>query len=261
MDTYTSYQLVTKDLSKSLERVEDQPTVKRDSEYFLANISKAKTIDDFLGNDRLFRYAMKAHGLEDMTYAKAFMKKVLKEGIEDRDSFANKLTDKRYYEFAKAFDFHGYGETATIFTRAQQGTVDKYVRQTLEQDAGKQNEGVRLALYFERKAGDIDNFYDILADTALSKVARTILGLPDSTAAIDIDKQVKLLDDRLDIADFKDPAKLKKLMTRFTSMWDLNNGSSNNSSSALNQTSVLFSQSAAYGFSTNLMLSLSKLRA
>ncbi len=261
MDTYTSYQLVTKDLPKSLKRVEDQPTVKRETDYFLANISKVKTIDDFLKNDRLFRYAMKANGLEDMTYAKAFMKKVLKEGIDDSDSFANKLTDKRYYEFAKSFDFAGFGETATIFTRAQQGTVDKYLRQTLEQDAGKQNEGVRLALYFERKAGSITNFYDILADTALSKVARTILSLPDSTAAIDIDKQAKLLDDKLDIADFKDPAKLKKLMTRFTSMWDMNNSATGSTASATNQTSVLFSQSAAYGFSTNLMLSLAKLRS
>jgi hypothetical protein len=261
LDTYTSYRLVTKDIEKSLQRVEDQPTVKRDTEYFLANISKVKTIDDFLKNDRLFRYAMKANGLEDMTYAKAFMKKVLKEGIEDSDSFANKLTDKRYYEFAKSFDFNGYGETATIFTRAQQGTVDKYLRQTLEQDAGKQNEGVRLALYFERKASGITNFYDVLADTALSKVVRTVLGLPDSFASADIDKQAKLFDEKLDIADFTDPKKLAKLMTRFTSMWEINNSSANSTSSATNQTSVLFSQSAAYGFSTNLMLSLSKLRS
>lgn len=261
MDTYTSYRLVTKDIEKSLQRVEDQPTVKRETDYFLANISKVKTIDDFLKNDRLFRYAMKANGLEDMTYAKAFMKKVLKEGIEDSDSFANNLTDKRYYEFAKSFDFQGYGETATIFTRAQQGTVDKYLRQTLEQNEGDKNEGVRLALYFERKSGDITNFYEILADTALSKVVRTVLGLPDSFASADIDKQAKLFEDKLDIEDFTDPKRLAKLMTRFTAMWEINNSSSTSSSSSTNMTSVLFSQSASYGLSTDLMLSLSKLRA
>jgi len=45
--------------------------------------------------------------------------------------------------------------TTTIFDRTRQGTVDAYVRQTLEEDAGARNEGVRLALYFNRKAGDI----------------------------------------------------------------------------------------------------------
>ena len=48
---------------------------------------------------------MKAHGLEDMTYAKAFMVKALKEGVADPDSFANKLTDKRYAEFVTSYQF------------------------------------------------------------------------------------------------------------------------------------------------------------
>jgi len=251
-----NYQLITKDIEKSIDRVEDQPTVKRDSEYYLENISKVKTIDDLVKNDRLFRYAMKAHGLEDMTYAKAFMVKVLKEGIEDTDSFANKLSDKKYYEFAKTFNFEAYGDTATIFTRAQQGTVDKYLRQTLEEDAGKQNEGVRLALYFDRKAEGITSFYDVLADTALAKVVRTSLGLPDSFASADIDKQVQLFEDKLDIKDFSDPAKLSKFLTRFTSMWEVNNPTATPQSMA----SVLFSQPTEYGISTDILFSISKLK-
>jgi len=257
VNTFTSFQLITKDIDRSIDRVEDQPTTKRETEYYLENISKIKTIEEFVGNDRLFRYAMKAHGLQDMTYAKAFMVKALKEGIDDSDSFVNKLSDKRYYEFAKTFDFQSFGETTTIFTRAQQGTVDKYLRQTLEEDAGKTNEGVRLALYFDRKAPGITNFYEVLADTALSKVVRTVLGLPDSFASADIDKQVQLFEDRIDIADFADPAKLDKLLTRFTSMWEIENPSSAVQSSL----SVLFSQPTEYGISTNLMMSMQKLRA
>jgi hypothetical protein len=42
-----------------------------------------KSVDDLLKNDRLYQYAMKAHGLEDMTYAKAFMKKVLESDLSD----------------------------------------------------------------------------------------------------------------------------------------------------------------------------------
>ena len=62
---------------------------------------------------------MKAHGLEDMTYAKAFMVKALKEGVADPDSFANKLTDKRYAEFVTSFNFANTARTATSYNRAQ----------------------------------------------------------------------------------------------------------------------------------------------
>ncbi|MBX3566797.1 MAG: DUF1217 domain-containing protein [Rhizobiaceae bacterium] len=256
LNTYVSYQLIAKDVPKAIERVEKQPVVARETEYYLDNITKVKSAKEFLVDDRLFRYAMKAFGLEDMNYAKAFMAKVLKEGIEDSDSFANKLTDKRYYDFAKTFDFAGYGENATLFTRAQQGTVDKYMRQTLEENAGDQNEGVRLALYFERKAADLTNFYQILADTALSKVMRTALGLPDSFASADIDKQVKLFESKFDIEDFQDPEKLSKFLQRFTSLWEINNPTQ----SATNSMTVLFSQPAEYGISTDILFSIASIR-
>lgn len=256
VNTYTSYQLIARDFNAALNRVQKEPMVARETAYYLENISQVKTIEEFVADDRLFRYAMKAHGLDNMSYAKAFMVKALKEGIEDPDSFANKLTDKRYAEFVKTFNFHGFGETATIFTRAQQGTVDKYMRQTLEENAGEQNEGVRLALYFERKAPQLTNFYEVLADTALSAVVRTALGLPDSFASVDIDKQVKLFEEKLDIEDFSDPDKLSAFLKRFTSLWEL----SNPTSTSTTQLSVLFSQPAEYGISSDLLLSIATLR-
>ncbi len=95
MNTYTSYQLIARDIPKAIGQVQTQPMVKRETDYYLANIGKVKTIDDFVKDQRLFSYAMKAFGLGDMTYARAFMVKALKEGIAETDSFANKLTDKR----------------------------------------------------------------------------------------------------------------------------------------------------------------------
>ena len=95
-----------------------------------------KSIDDFLGDDRLFKYAMKAFGLEDMAYAKAFMRKVLSEGIDKQRQLRQQAGDHRYQEFVEAFNFVRYETTTTIFERTRQGTVDRYVRQTLEEDAG-----------------------------------------------------------------------------------------------------------------------------
>jgi hypothetical protein len=256
LNTYLSYDLITRDIAKAIDQVEKQPVVKRDSEYYLANIEKIKTIEDFLADDRIFKYAMKAHGLEDMDYAKAFIKKALTEGIDDEDSFANKLTDRRYHDFVETFNFASYGETTTIFNRARQGTVDKYLRQTLEENAGDQNQGVQLALYFERKASTIISFYSVLADPALAKVVYTALGLPDAFATADIDKQVAYFESKLDIEDFQDPEKLGDFLKRFTALWEV----SNPSSTAQASVSVLFGQPAEFGISTDLLLTMQQMK-
>ena len=93
--TPIGYKLIASDLTAALKRTSEQPVVQRESEYFLETIRNIKSIDDFLANDRVFKYAMKAHGLQDMDYAKAFMRKALTEGIDNPESFANKLSDPK----------------------------------------------------------------------------------------------------------------------------------------------------------------------
>jgi hypothetical protein len=256
INTYVSYQLIAKDIGKSLDRVQNQPVVERETEYYLENITKVKSIKEFVADERLFRYAMKAHGLEDMAYAKAFMVKALEGGIEADDAFANTLSDKRYKEFVDTFNFAAYGETATIFTKAQQGTVEKYLRQTLEEDAGNQNEGVRLALYFERNASSITNAYQILADPALKEIVFTALGLPDAFGNADIDKQAAFIEDRIDLEDFQDSELLSEFITRFAALWEIENPTT----SAASLVTTLFTQ-PEYGISTDLLLTMQSMKA
>lgn len=371
ISTYASYQMITRDIGASIKRVEAQPLVKRETEHFLDKIGTIESAEEFVKDTRLFNYAMKAFGLSDMAYAKAFMLKVLDEGVSDPNSFANKLADKRYAEFARVFDFAAYGEKATNYNLAVEGTrdnyiaratgsgtfpltetarreteyfnekigqvrsiddlladdrlydyalrafrlesyadnkdlirraleggvedpdslanrnsdenlalfvramnfadlgekttthipardetVSKYMRQTLEEDAGTQNEGVRLALYFERKAPNIKSFYEVLADPALGEVVRTVLSLPASSAQMDIDKQVQAFEKRLDIEDLQDPERLSKLMTRFAAMWEINNPTSPPASAAL----ALVAPPGQVGISVDTMMALAKLR-
>lgn len=256
LTTLANYRLVSSNIERSLTATADQPQVARETEYYLANIGDVKSIDDFLGDDRLFAYAMKAWGLEDMGYAKAFMRKVLTEGVDSNDAFANTLSDSRYKEFAKAFNFKLYGETTTNWEDARQGTVDRYARQKLEEDAGSQNEGVRLALYFERKASSITSAYSILADEALLKVVETALGLPETISLLDIDRQAELIGDRIDLEDFQDPEKVQAFLTRFSALWDVDNSTATEQSPAV----LLISQPAEANISTELLNNLQNLR-
>lgn len=252
--TFTSYRLISQDIGQSLERVAKQPEVARETEYYLSNIGSIKSVDDFMADSRIYNYALKAHGLDDMAYAKAFIRKILTEGTTDENAFANKLIDKRYIDFAKTFNFADHGEAATAFTAAQSGVVALYNRQTLETDAGNENTGVRLALYFERQAPKLKTAMDILADEALSQVIMTAFRWPSEIAASDIDKQAALIDKTLKVTDLQDPEKLGKFLERFTAMWDLDNAPLDNSS-----LSILGAQSG-YGISADLLLSINNLK-
>ena len=219
--TYTSYRLISQDIGKSLERVSKQPDVARETEYYRSKIGDVKSIDDFMADTRLYNYALKAHGLEDMAYAKAFIRKVLTEGTTSKDAFANKLSDSRYADLAKSLDFVSFGAATTATEAAQSGVISKYTRQTLEQEAGDDNNGVRLALYFERMAPNIKSGLDFLADDALAQVFRTAYNLPDEFAAADVEKQAALIEKTINIKDLQDPEKVGKLLERFTVMWEM----------------------------------------
>ena len=93
--TIAGYQLISRNLVRSLEQIARKPDVSSDTSYYLAHIGEVKSADEFIKDYRLFSYAMKAYGLSDMTYAKAFLHKVLTEGISGSTTFANKLVDRQ----------------------------------------------------------------------------------------------------------------------------------------------------------------------
>ena len=221
--TLQTYRQITRDIDRSLATTASEQSVATATAYYQQHIGDVKSIDDFLKDTRLFNYAMKAFGLEDMSYAKAFMRKVMVEGVTDSKSFANKLSDDRFVQFAKTFNFPELGESTTSTTAVKQTVVDLYARQTLETQAGNDNEGVRLALYFQREAPTIKSVYGLLADTALWTVVQTTFGFPDTMSNAGIENQAKAVSQQLNIADLSDPTKLDKLITRFAAAWDANN--------------------------------------
>ena len=224
--------------------------------YYSANVVKLRSIDDLMADKRLLNYALTSYGLDPAKETPARIRQMLEGGITDPGSPANKSGSKPYVAFVTAFNFAQYGEKATTRSLAQQPASDQYVRQTLEQDAGKTNDGVRLALYFQRKAPTITNWYEVLGDKALAAVVRTALGLPEAMAKADIDMQARAFEQKIKITDFADPVKLGKFLTRFTTMYELNNPSS----PQLSAVSVLFAKPTTAGVSTDLLFAMQRLK-
>lgn len=257
VSTLLSYQAITRDIGRSLALATSDRMTQRDKTYYLAEIGKIDSIDDFMSNQRVLSFAMRAFGLEDMLNSKALIRKVLEGGVDDRRSLANTLADPRFREFAEAFNFKRYGATTTSFGRTQQGTVDRFLRQALETNAGRSNEGVRLALYFERKAPTINSVYSLLADRAIYKVIETALDLPPNLPSAGIEKQAALISQRLDIADLKDPKELARFISRFASLWDIENGSGASTSGVVGIAPLTSGQ---FGISSGTLASIQALR-
>lgn len=175
VSTYLSYNLVTRDLNASLNRVAKQTDVSREADYYKANISKVKSVDDFMNDDRLYNYAMKAYGLEDMAYAKAFMRKVLESDLSDSDSFANKLTDTRYKDFAASFNFNE--EKTTAQTSKQIDDLIGIYSSTMESEEEKASTETS---YFNAMMGKITNVDELLGNERLRSYVFTAFGLDDT---------------------------------------------------------------------------------
>ncbi|KZK78434.1 hypothetical protein PsW64_04073 [Pseudovibrio sp. W64] len=98
--------------------------------------------------------------------------------------------------------------------------VEKYIQSNFEEDEGEKNEGVRLALNFQRTAADISDAYEILGSPALYQVVRTVLGMPESMVGTDIDNQAAAINEKFDIEKFQDPREVDKFVKKFVVLYD-----------------------------------------
>ncbi|MBB3392405.1 hypothetical protein FHT82_005192 [Rhizobium sp. BK275] len=201
----------------------------KEVDYFGKTIPTVTSLDNFLADKRLTDLVLKANGLDPKKYDKDTLKKIFTSDPDDKKSYLNTTADARFKEIVASFNFDKDGN----LTRAKMGTIQdkqaeastqqQYVQMTLETQEGEKNDGVRLALYFKRKAGDVTSLYQILGDKALYQVVQTTYSLPAQISSMDVAKQVDLLGRFVKLEDLQDPKKIDKLVKRFTAMYDIKN--------------------------------------
>ena len=204
--TFLDYRLYAQDLTKALARTQARPEVARDAAYYQENIGKIASVDAFLEDRRLFAFAMKAHGLEDMTYAKAFMRKVLESDLDDEQSFVRRLVDTRYIEFARAFSFGTDGGVRQNLPFAQNeyqvdDTVGLYSEHRVKQGISAAAE----AKYFQSKIPTLASVDELIGDKRLLTYALTAFGIESRYASAAAIRNVLT-------SDLSDPASVANQM-------------------------------------------------
>lgn len=214
----------------------EQPALRaqaeKDAVHYRNAIADVGSVTDLLKDRKMVDILLVSKGLDPAKITTDYLRKVFSSDLTDAKSFANTEKDPRFAEIAASFNFDQEGNVARLAKIGPQKrdqlleTQNNYLQQNLETQQGDANPGVRLALYFQRKAGEVTSAYDILADKALAEVFRTIYGLPDSVGSMGVDQQAKVVEKYLNLKDLTDPAKLEKLLNRFSVMYDLKNGTS-----------------------------------
>jgi hypothetical protein len=200
---------------------------------YTTNIGAVRTVDDFIKNKSLVTYVLKAYGFDKKGITDDVLRKILTSDPLDPKSFVNQKGNTGYRALATAFNFGTDGKVLPLPKQQAQdrgdlvATADLYLRQSMEEEAGEQNQGVRLALYFQRNVSKITSPFSILADPALLQVVQTALGLPASRSSADIDLQATMITKKLNLDDLQDPKKLSKFLARFAALYDLNNSGYN----------------------------------
>ncbi|MEF0939498.1 DUF1217 domain-containing protein [Rhizobium sp. BR 362] len=229
--------------------------------YFATNIVKVTSVTDLLADSKLTDFILTANGIDPKNVTTATLKKAFASDPSDSKSFINTDDGAQFKSIVEAFNFDTDGNLtdSKLGTAQNQGAIadtnDLFLHQTLEDQQGESNPGVRLALYFQRKAPDINSIYDIMGDTALYQVVTTTFNLPSSISSMDVDQQAKVLGNVLDVSDLKDPDKVTKLLQRFSAMYDLENNTTSSTSPALS----ILTGSSSVGISADTLLSIAQL--
>ncbi|MBB5571663.1 MULTISPECIES: DUF1217 domain-containing protein [Rhizobium] len=229
--------------------------------YFATNIVKVTSVTDLLADSKLTNFILTANGIDPKSVTTATLKKAFASDPSNSKSFINTDDGSQFKSIVEAFNFDTAGNLtdSKLGTTQNQGAIDQtndlFLHQTLEDQQGESNPGVRLALYFQRKAPDINSIYDIMGDTALYQVVTTTFSLPSSISSMDVDQQAKVLGKVIDVSDLKDPDKVTKLLQRFSAMYDMQNNTTSSTSPALS----ILTGSSTVGISADTLLSIAQL--
>lgn len=173
LSTLLNYRYYAGNLTKSLERIEKTTTVANDTAYYDQNIGKVKDVDDFLDDNRLYTYALKAYGLEDQAASKGFIRKVIESDLSDKSSFANALADSRYRKFAEAFNFK---TTEAVKTAQSTGQNENLIEAYSEYRVRQAVSLAAKTTHFEARMATIASVDEFLADADLFDVAMRSIG-------------------------------------------------------------------------------------
>lgn len=206
------------------------PQIVREATYFAENIAQARTAGDLVGDRRLLSVVLSAFGLETEVDKRAFVRAALESDPLDRESFANRLVDKRYRDLAKAFGYGSAGGPRVDRPGFGPSIVSAFKARSFEKALGENDPSLRLALNARRElmnyasSGDPERtaWFSAMGDRPVRAVLEDAFGMPASFSQLDLERQVEEFRGKArslfgsgSMAVFSDPENVETVIRRF----------------------------------------------
>lgn len=201
---YLGWKVFERGLERQRDAFATQESVQRNLAYFRENIGDVADTAALVADRRLLAVALGAFGLEDEINKKALIRRVLDEGTSDPRSFANRMNDRRWKQFAETFAPILAGIPAALGSSYLNGIANKFIQQSFERSVGEADADIRLALNFRREAKEIASgpnvdrvgWLQIMGQRPLRAVVEAAFGLPASIGQLDIDRQRTIFEEK-----------------------------------------------------------------
>lgn len=214
----------TKD--RQMDLLRNEARHQREADAFRERMGSITTPEEFVQDFEVYSFVMKAFDLEDQIFGRGMIRKVLESDPSDEESLVNRLTNSSLGELHGALGFTTEaGPQVPNFSDVswQEGIVDRYFETVFLNENAAQNETVGTVLELRAKVGEIDNWFDVMKDTDISRFFRTALSLPDEIATLDIDQQKRIFESKFDLADLSDPEVVDSMISRYVAISDVLN--------------------------------------
>jgi len=209
-------------LQASLEKQEttfaSSSDVTRSRETLSETLSEPFSLDTLMGDRQVLRPVLQAFGLESEIDKGAFIRRIIEDGPDDSDGFAQRLNNPDFIALSRAFQADSDG-FIRMDTAQRDEIVASFQREAFEIAVGEQEPDLRLALNFDQtvrefagnSASDTSFWFRVIGNAPLFEVFDSAFILPDGFLNLDIDKQADILQSRAEQVLGDDP--IGKLLT------------------------------------------------
>lgn len=226
---YAGWKVLERSMTRQKTAYAQSSQVKLVSKYFSDNASKIRDVDDLIGDQKIFSVVLTAFGLDSDIKNKYFIKKILTSDPDDKNSFVNRISDKKYLDMCKALAFPSSLDEGWKGLDIER-ILGKYVEKSFAKNVGLQHPEIEIVLNGRRELQDLvessvtDNakWYHIISSKSLRTVFAGAYGLTAGFSGLSVDRQLLELKRRTlkltgadDVKQFESAESVDKLFDRY----------------------------------------------
>ncbi|MGV6810851.1 MAG: DUF1217 domain-containing protein [Brevirhabdus sp.] len=211
---------------RQIETMRNEPVNKRAEEAFRERIGDITTPEELVKDFEVYSFVMRAFDLEDQIFGRGMMRRILESDPSDEESLLTRLTDPRFNQIHTALGFTtSQGPQTPDFTNPVwvEAIVQNFYNTAFINENDAQNETVGTVLKFRDKFAGLTSWYNVLKDKDLTQFFQVALSIPTEVSGLDLEMQVKIMDEKFDLTKLADPKERERLITRYMAISDVLN--------------------------------------